>query len=72
MVWGWGLLEASTATISWRRHKDNPNSSAGGVSVCLSVTLICIGNLIKDWKAAFGFEGRHRADTSTLAYLELH
>lgn len=44
------------ATISWKRHKDNPKntvSSVGSASVCLSVTLICIRNQMKEWKAAY-------------------
>lgn len=36
-----------------QRQLKNTVCSAGSASVCLSVTLICMRNQMKDWKAAY-------------------
>lgn len=44
---GYNLMEDT------QRQPRNTVSSVGNASVCLCVTLICIRNQMKDWKAAY-------------------
>lgn len=52
-----------------KKQPQNKVSSVGNTSACLSVTLICICNQMKDWKAAFGLEGRTEIEQPGAHYL---
>lgn len=52
-----------------QKQPKNKVSSVGSTSACLSVTLICICNQMKDWKAAFGLEGRTEIEQPEAHYL---
>lgn len=52
-----------------QKQPQNKVSSVGSTSACLSVTLICICNQMKDWKAAFGLEGRTEIEQPEAHYL---
>lgn len=64
--WKWVQLQSHGRDTKIPKHTV---SSVGSTCVCLPVTLICIRNQMKDWKTAFGLEGRAEIQTPGARYL---